>query len=117
VQARRGDGEAHQWRAQAQVAVTWQHCEPVALPPPRHRGQWVKPDGPADDPAGEADHVYRRRVVIVGVRVPAAAEQALLDHEYLVTDPEVSSPLALRGHGTAGRPEPARPARRRASGC
>jgi hypothetical protein len=91
------------------MAVARQHREPVTLPPPRLPGQRVEPDGPADDPVGEADDVDRGRVVIVAVPVLAAGpagvpEEALLDDEDLVTDPEVRRPLRGRGHRTAGKP-------------
>src|SRR5262249_4103266 len=64
------------------VAVTSEHRQPVALPPPRRPGQRVQPDGAADDPVGQAHDVNRRRVLVVGVPVVArpagGGEQALL---------------------------------------
>ncbi len=100
------------------MALACQHRQPVALPSPRDRGHGVQPDGPADDAVGKAYDVDGRRLVIVGVPVPAAAsEQALLDDEDLVTDPEVGSSLVRRGHGPAGQPEMIRRVCYRASGC
>ena len=107
---------------QALVAVTWQHRHPGALPPPRRPVQRREPDGPADGPVGEPDDVNCRRIILVGVPVlaadaAAAPEQALLDDEDLVPDPEMGGSLVRRGHRAAGQLEPVRSVRRRASEC
>ncbi len=83
------------------------------------RPWWRWPASTASrDAVGKAYDVDGRRLVIVGVPVPAAAsEQALLDDEDLVTDPEVGSSLVRRGHGPAGQPEMIRRVCYRASGC
>ena len=53
--------------------------------------------------------MYRRRVVIMDVPVTGAREQALLDHEDLVPDPEVDPEFLGVRYGLTGQPS--------ASGC
>ena len=90
------------------MAIAGQHGQAVALPPAAgcRPGQ---PDRPADGLVRPADDVDGRRVTVTVVGVvtagPAvrAAEQALLDDEDLVPDPEVRAPFDLGGHGIAGQ--------------
>jgi len=90
------------------MAVAGQHGEAVALPPAGHL-QRVEPDRSADGLARPADDVGGGRVIVMDVGVVAAgpaaqaAEQALLDDEDLVPDPEVRAPLGLGGHRFAGQ--------------
>jgi len=117
AECRRGHGKLDQRCPEALVAVAWQHGQPIAFPPTRECRQRVQPDGPADDAVGKANDVDRRRVLIMGVPVPAIApEQPLLDDEDLLTDPEMGSSLIRRDHSPAGQPEPVRTVGQGASG-
>src|SRR5262249_9484699 len=99
------DGEPHERCAQTMVAVPRQNREPVAFPPGRLAGERVEPDRAAHDPLGKADYRDRRRVLVMGIPVPAAdpAEQALLNDEDLMPDQEMRRELFRRGGAAASQ--------------
>jgi uncharacterized protein len=122
MRPRPGDGEPHQRRAEAEMAVPRQHREAVALPAARFPWLGVEPDRPADGLARQPHDVDRCLIVVMrigvvaGRRPPGAPEQPLLDGEHLVPDAEVGGPLGRGGYDVAGERAPARrpgPVRRR----
>jgi hypothetical protein len=109
VRRRPADGESHQRRAEAEVAVTRQHRQAVALPAARCPWQRIEPDRSADRPICQADDVDCRRIMVMGICVIAfcccarKAEQPLLADEDLVPDPEVGGPFGCGGYEAAGQ--------------
>ena len=79
ARARRGDGEAHEPRAERPVAHLGQHGQAVALPVAR--AQRIEPHGPGDPAAGDADRVQRRRHAVALVTVVAGEHLLLVDED------------------------------------
>jgi hypothetical protein len=108
----RADREPHERRAEAEMTVARQDCQAVALPA-TVLVKRIEPDRPADNPVRQPHYVDGRRVIVMAVPVVGRgrtreAEQTLLDHEDLVSDPEVGVTFGRGGYRTAAQRRRAR---------